>query len=87
MKRDAYNSAIVTTSPGPSIDHLWTVRKGDQIVRAELFQHGECQVRFFSDGYWFAAQSFASRDHAVRYAGLFERDLVRAGWVNPKATG
>ena len=68
--------------PVPFIDHLWTVRKGDQIVRAELLQDDRvCQLRFFSEGHWFAAQSYASHEHAVRYADLFQRDLLRAGWA------
>jgi hypothetical protein len=68
--------------PPPAIEPLWTVRKGQRLFHAQIFQnHQGYEVRFVSDGQWFATQSFASREHAVWHADLFQRDLLTEGWV------
>ena len=68
--------------PDPSAEQLWAITKGDRSVTAELREYGRgCEVRLFSDGCCFAAHALASREVAVRYASVIQRDLIARGWV------
>jgi hypothetical protein len=62
-------------------ERLWAIRKGDRSVMAELCQDRRgYEVRLFNDGHCFASHALGSRELAVLYARVIERDLVANGW-------
>jgi hypothetical protein len=75
-------SSPSTNHPVLSVERLWNIRKGHQIIDAELIQrHHGWQVRFSSQKHWFAAHAPGSRELAVQYARVIHNDLVAAGWI------
>ena len=79
-------SAIRKQPPHSSAEQLWAIRKGEQSVQAELREDGRgCEVRLFSEGRCFAVHALGSRELALQYASVIERDLIARGWV--KSTG
>ena len=69
-----------------SVERLWNVRKGDQVIDAELIQrHDGWAVRFSSQEHCFAAHAPGSRELAVQYARVIHNDLVADGWVKTSA--
>ena len=75
-------SSPSANQPVLSVERLWNVHKGDQIIDAELIQrHDGWQVRFSSQKHCFAAHAPGSRELAVQYARVIHNDLVADGWV------
>ena len=68
--------------PNLSAEHLWTVRNGNRSFAAELVRnHRGLELRFSSNGHWFASQSAGSREVAKRSASTVLDDLIADGWL------
>ena len=68
--------------PPSSVEPLWTVRRDDRSVRAELCRTDRgWVVRLFSDQQWFAAHSLEVREQALVWADGIYDSLVADGWV------
>jgi len=79
MNRVSFSSA---NRPALSVERLWNVRKGDQVIDANLIQSWEgWEVRFSSQEHCFAAHAPGSRELAVQYARVLHNNLVADGWV------
>ena len=66
-----------------SLEALWTVRRDDRSLRAELCRHHLAwEVHLFSDEQWFATQTVGSREQAMVFADVIYDDFVRAGWLS-----
>jgi len=66
-----------------SVEALWTVRRDDRSLRAELSRHHVAwEVHLFSDQQWFATQTVGSRERALVFADAIYDDFVAAGWVS-----
>jgi len=67
--------------PYPFVEHLWIVRKDHQSVAMDLYRdRGGWELRFLSDGCWFASEASGSRELAITYANLIRQDLLSDGW-------
>jgi len=73
---------IPVRRPNLSAEHLWTVRNGDRSFGAELIRnHQGLELRFLSNGHWFASQSAGSREVANLCASTVLDDLIADGWL------
>ena len=58
------------------------MRNGDRSFGAELVRnHRGLEVRFLSNGHWFASQSAGSREVANLCASTVRDDLIADGWL------
>lgn len=63
------------------MEHLWIVRKEHRSFEADLYRdHHGWELRFLSDGQWFASQHLSSRELAIVYAGFLQNALTSDGW-------
>jgi hypothetical protein len=75
-------AATSANRQGLAVEQLWTVRNGARSLGAALaLNHRGFEVRFLSDGHWFASQLLRSRDLAVLVASVVQDDLLADGWV------
>ena len=70
-------------SPDPAPERLWTMLRNGRSFWAELSsgQRG-WEVRFVTEGKWFASDVLESRERAVRSAREMHASLVAIGWVD-----
>jgi len=75
-------AATSANRQGLAAEQLWTVRNGERSLGAALtLNHRGFEVRFLSDGHWFASQLVRSREVAVLVASVVQDDLLADGWV------
>ena len=75
-------AATSANRQGLAAEQLWTVRNGERSLGAALtLNHRGFEVRFLSDGHWFASQVVRSRELAVLVASVVRDDLLADGWV------
>ena len=69
------------TQPDPFVEHLWMVRKDHRSIAADLYRdHNGWEVRFLSDGAWFASDARGSRELAIMYADVLRQTFIADGW-------
>jgi hypothetical protein len=67
----------------PSPERLWTMRRNGRSFSAEISsgQRG-WELRFVTDGKWFASDVLESRERAIRSAREMHANLAAIGWVD-----
>jgi len=82
MLRISADQPMTRRQSEPSFETVWTVRRGDQLVRAELYRSdGSWDVRLFSDRQLFAALMLGSRGLALVWADSIFDGVVAEGWM------
>ena len=67
--------------PDPFVERLWIVHNDHRSVAADLYwDRVGWEVRFLSDGCWFASDASGSRELAVMYADVLRQAFITDGW-------
>jgi hypothetical protein len=67
--------------PYTFVEHLWIVRKDHQTIAEDLYRDRDgWDVRFLSDGHWFASDASRSRELAIIYADALKQAFLAEGW-------
>jgi len=83
------NEAMLWSAPPPGPkkarvgEHLWSMRKGDKRIEAELRDHGEhgVEIQFRYQGEFVYGHRWATRELAVAEANDKQRELTHEGWA------
>ena len=76
------DSSFSTDSPNPPPERLWTMRRNGRSFWAELCSDERgWEVRFVTEGKWFASDVLESRERAIRSAHAMHASLAAIGWV------